>query len=60
MELLDTELSPREVSEVTGHRDFQSMNNYLHHHSQTLIEKMQRNTPKFWSIGYIVPLGGSV
>ena len=47
MELLDTELSPREVSEVVGHRDFQSMNNYLHHHSQTLIEKMQRNTPKF-------------
>ena len=47
MELLDTELSPREVSEVVGHRDFQSMNNYLHHHSQTLIKKMQRNTPKF-------------
>ena len=47
MELLDTELSPREVSEVVGHRDFQSMNNYLHHHSQTLIEKMQRNTPRF-------------
>ena len=41
-----TELSPREVSEVVGHRDFQSMNNYLHHHSQTLIEKMQRITPK--------------
>ena len=47
MELLDTELSPREVSEVIGHRDFKSLNNYLHHHSQTLIDKMQRNTPKF-------------
>ena len=47
MELLDTELSPREVSEVIGHRDFNSLNNYLHHHSQTLIDKMQRNTPKF-------------
>lgn len=47
MELLDTELSPREVSEVIGHRDLKSINNYLHHHSLTMIDKMQRNTPKF-------------
>ena len=46
-ELLDTELSPREVSEVIGHRDLKSINNYLHHHSLTMIDKMQRNTPKF-------------
>ena len=47
MALLDTELSPREVSEVIGHHDLQSINNYLHHHSQTLIDKMRKNTPRF-------------
>ena len=47
MALLDTELSPREVSEVIGHHDLQSINNYLHHHSDTLVEKTRRNTPRF-------------
>lgn len=47
MELLDTELSPREVSEVIGHHDLQSINHYLHHHPQSVIDKMQRNTPRF-------------
>ena len=47
MALLDTKLSPREVSEVIGHRDLQSINNYLHHHSDTLVAKMRENTPRF-------------